>query len=196
MFKLRQLQRMKQEELKHTACTTASASTATTDPSGTTGISAAYVRLQKDIDDLDLPPTVDLVGAPKQRGKQHVLSVVISPDEGFYEGGHFKFELAFNDNYPIEPPKVLCLNRIYHPNIDLEGKVCLNILREDWSPALDLQSVIVGLLFLFLEPNPRDPLNKDAAACLIRDRWSFRKLVRKSMTGATIDGITYDCVSG
>lgn len=194
MFKLRQLQRMKQEELKHTGCTTTGAAAATTDPSGTTGISAAYVRLQKDIDDLDLPPTVELVGTPRHSGKQHVLSVVVSPDEGFYEGGHFRFEMTFNNSYPIEPPKVLCLNRIYHPNIDLEGKVCLNILREDWSPALDLQSVIVGLLFLFLEPNPRDPLNKDAATCLIKDRWSFRDLVRKSMTGATIDGVTYDHV--
>lgn len=50
--------------------------------------------------------------------------------------------------------------QIYHPNIDLEGNVCLNILREDWKPVLNLQSIVVGLQFLFLEPNPEDPLNK------------------------------------
>jgi ubiquitin-conjugating enzyme E2 M len=51
-------------------------------------------------------------------------------------------------------------HKIYHPNIDLEGNVCLNILREDWKPVLNLQSIVVGLQFLFLEPNPDDPLNK------------------------------------
>lgn len=57
------------------------------------------------------------------------------------------------------------LNRsqIYHPNVDLDGNVCLNILREDWKPVLNLNSVMVGLQYLFLEPNAEDPLNKGAA---------------------------------
>ena len=50
--------------------------------------------------------------------------------------------------------------QIYHPNLDLEGNVCLNILREDWKPVLNLNAVMVGLQYLFLEPNPDDPLNK------------------------------------
>lgn len=50
--------------------------------------------------------------------------------------------------------------QIYHPNVDLEGNVCLNILREDWKPVLNLNSVIVGIQYLFLEPNADDPLNK------------------------------------
>ncbi len=52
------------------------------------------------------------------------------------------------------------LPQIYHPNVDLEGNVCLNILREDWKPVLNLNSVMVGLQYLFLEPNADDPLNK------------------------------------
>ena len=51
-------------------------------------------------------------------------------------------------------------SQIYHPNVDLEGNVCLNILREDWKPVLNLNSVIVGIQYLFLEPNADDPLNK------------------------------------
>lgn len=53
--------------------------------------------------------------------------------------------------------------QIYHPNIDLEGNVCLNILREDWKPVLNLNAVIIGMQFLFLEPNADDPLNKGAS---------------------------------
>lgn len=52
------------------------------------------------------------------------------------------------------------LTQLYHPNLDLEGNVCLNILREEWNPILNLNSVLVGLQFLFLDPNPDDPLNK------------------------------------
>lgn len=71
--------------------------------------------------------------------------LTITPDEGLYRGGKFTFTFAINQNFPHEPPKVRCREKIYHPNIDLEGKVCLNILREDWKPVLNLNAVIVGL---------------------------------------------------
>jgi ubiquitin-protein ligase len=41
-------------------------------------------------------------------------------------------------------------HQVYHPNIDLEGNICLNILREDWKPVLSISSVVYGLQFLFL----------------------------------------------
>ena len=94
----------------------------------------------------------------------------------------------------MSPPKVRFLTKIYHPNIDLEGKVCLNILREDWKPVLNLNAVIVGLQFLFLEPNASDPLNKEAADDLRSSRESFRRNVRASMVGGSIRGVTYDRV--
>jgi ubiquitin-conjugating enzyme E2 M len=56
---------------------------------------------------------------------------------------------------------VFCI-QVYHPNIDWDGHVCLNILRQDWMPVLSLGSVVFGLMTLFLEPNPDDPLNKGA----------------------------------
>ena len=64
---------------------------------------------------------------------------------GMYKGGIFQFTFAINNNFPHEPPKVKCTQKIYHPNIDLEGNVCLNILREDWKPVLNLNAVMVGL---------------------------------------------------
>jgi ubiquitin-protein ligase len=73
------------------------------------------------------------------------FTLTIDPDEGMYKGGRFVFTFAVNQNFPHDPPKVLCTQKIYHPNIDLNGKVCLNILREDWKPVLNLNAVIVGL---------------------------------------------------
>lgn len=79
---------------------------------------------------------------------------------------------------------------MYHPNIDLEGNVCLNILREDWNPVLTISSVVFGLQFLFLDPNPDDPLNKDAAKVLTSDPKQFQANVRRSLSGCYI-GNTY-----
>jgi len=73
------------------------------------------------------------------------FTLTIQPDEGMYRGGTFDFSFVINQNFPHDPPKVKCIKKIYHPNIDLEGNVCLNILREDWKPVLNLNAVIVGL---------------------------------------------------
>lgn len=73
------------------------------------------------------------------------FTLTIEPDEGMYKGGRFHFTFAIGQAFPHEAPKVKCTQKIYHPNIDLDGNVCLNILREDWKPVLNLQAVIVGL---------------------------------------------------
>lgn len=73
------------------------------------------------------------------------FTLSIEPDEGMYKGGVFHFNFTVNQNFPHDPPKVKCTQKIYHPNIDLEGNVCLNILREDWKPVLNLNAVIVGM---------------------------------------------------
>ena len=65
-------------------------------------------------------------------------------------GGAFLFTFAVPPGYPHDPPKVKCATKVFHPNIDLEGNVCLNILREDWKPVLTVTSVVYGLNFLFL----------------------------------------------
>ncbi|KAJ3107234.1 NEDD8-conjugating protein ubc12 [Phlyctochytrium planicorne] len=154
---------------------------------------AAQIRLQKDLADMvDLPKNMEL-DFPNPDDVFNFF-VSIKPDEGFYRGGMFKFNFKISTNYPHEPPKVLCTQKIYHPNIDLEGNVCLNILREDWKPVLNLNSVLVGLQYLFLEPNADDPLNKVAAEVLRSDRKTFESYVTRSMRGGAVDGFTFDTV--
>ncbi|KAF9074815.1 ubiquitin-conjugating enzyme/RWD-like protein [Rhodocollybia butyracea] len=173
--------------------------------------SAAQIRVQKDLTELDLPSTmkthfpdpIDLLN----------FMLTITPDEGqmlllphahdqylnflllgMYKGGAFTFSFAINTNYPHDPPKVKCTQTIYHPNVDLEGNVCLNILREDWKPVLNLNSVMVGLQYLFLEPNADDPLNKEAAQEMSKNRDQFLHNVKSSMRGSSIKGVQYDKV--
>ncbi|KAJ1538559.1 NEDD8-conjugating protein ubc12 [Cladochytrium tenue] len=154
---------------------------------------AAQIRVQKDLADMDRLPSNMVLSFPDPNDVFN-FNLSIVPDEGFYKGGLFLFTFKVNSNYPHEPPKVLCTQKIYHPNIDMEGNVCLNILREDWKPVLNINSIIVGLQYLFLEPNPDDPLNKEAAQVLSTNRKLFESNVQKSMMGGAISGVPFDCV--
>ena len=147
------------------------------------------IRVQKDVSELDggdcvtpnFPNLNDLMN----------FEVVINPDKGFWAGYVYNFSFAIPDMYPHEPPKVRCLDKIYHPNIDLNGNVCLNILRADWKPVLDLNAVIYGLIVLFESPNPDDPLNHDAAKCLRENPTKFKQNVDRSLKGMDVDGIPF-----
>lgn len=139
--------------------------------------SPGQLRALKDLQELSLPNSVRISRLDCEDVMNYHLAIV--PDEGFYQGGLINFTLNIPPNYPHDPPKLRCISPIYHPNIDQEGKVCLNILREDWKPVLTINSVIYGLLFLLYEPNYEDPLNKDAANDLQRDKRLFQANVRK-----------------
>jgi len=147
-------------------------------------VSAAQLRVTKDINELDLPSTCKT----EFEDPDNLLNfkLIICPDQGFYRGGKFVFKFNVSNNYPHEPPKVKCETQVYHPNIDLEGNVCLNILREDWKPVLTINAVVYGLQYLFLEPNPDDPLNKEAADVLKQNKRIFEQNVTKSMRGGYI----------
>ncbi|XP_063935012.1 NEDD8-conjugating enzyme Ubc12 isoform X3 [Daucus carota subsp. sativus] len=141
------------------------------------------------ISELNLPKTCS-ISFPNGKDDLMNFEVIIRPDEGYYSGGLFTFTFQISPIYPHEAPKVKCKTKVYHPNIDLEGNVCLNILREDWKPVLNINTVIYGLYHLFIEPNHEDPLNADAAAVLRDNPKLFETNVRRAMTGGYV-GNTY-----
>ncbi|KAL9190885.1 hypothetical protein ACHAXT_000591 [Thalassiosira profunda] len=152
--------------------------------------SPGEIRIQKDIAELDGGKVAN-IDFPNPNDLT-VFEVTITPDSGFWKNAtyHFKFEIP--DHYPHTPPKVHCDTKIYHPNINLEGKVCLNILREDWKPVLDINAVIYGLIFLFYEPNPDDPLNHEAAELFRKDTKHFERLVQRTLRGGVMDGVHFE----
>ncbi|KAG7441754.1 uncharacterized protein BT62DRAFT_955561 [Guyanagaster necrorhizus] len=157
-------------------------------------VNAAQIRVQKDVTELDIPSTMQ-INFPNPADLLN-FTLTITPDEGMYKGGNFVFSFAINSNYPHDPPKVKCTQTIYHPNVDLEGNVCLNILREDWKPVLNLTSVMLGLQYLLLDPNANNPLNKEAAVEMSKSPDNFLRNVKSSMRGANIKGVQYSNVLG
>lgn len=86
------------------------------------------------------------------------------PAEGIY-----KLELFLPEDYPMTPPKVRFLTKIFHPNVDRIGRICLDILKDKWSPALQIRTVLLSIQALMSAPNPDDPLNNEAAELWKRD---------------------------
>ncbi|KAG7367708.1 ubiquitin-conjugating enzyme [Nitzschia inconspicua] len=148
------------------------------------------IRIQKDIGELD-GGKVATVTFPNPNDLTS-FNVTVKPDTGYWAGATYEFVFTIPPHYPHSPPKVECKTKIYHPNIDLEGKVCLNILREDWRPVLDINSVIYGLIYLFYEPNPDDPLNHEAAELFRKDVHQFERLVNRTLRGGLLDGTYFE----
>ncbi|CAM9510765.1 unnamed protein product, partial [Phaeothamnion confervicola] len=141
------------------------------------------IRIQKDIAELDGGSVAEITFPdPNNLTFFHVK---VTPDTGFWKGAAYDFTFTVPALYPHDPPKVLCLTRIYHPNINMQGNVCLNILREDWKPVLDINSVIYGLIYLFYEPNPEDPLNHEAAELYRNDIRAFERTVKRTLQGGS-----------
>jgi len=147
---------------------------------------AAELRATKDVSEMEEIPGV-VVDFPDQNNLM-IFNVTVTPSDGLYKSAAFKFTVNIPQTYPYDPPKVECNTLVYHPNIDWEGHVCLNILRADWMPVLNLGSVLFGLMTLFLEPNPDDPLNKEAAQLMIDRPSEFQRNVEQSLKGQYVLG--------
>ena len=153
--------------------------------------SPGELRLKKEITELDLPNHAKVSFPNDTSIMQFELLVDLTKEECLWNGAKYKFTITVPPNYPHDPPKCHCDTMIYHPNIDMQGNVCLNILRADWKPVLGINSVILGLIFLFIEPNPNDPLNKEAAELQRNNPAAFKEKVRKSLRGGNIDGYQF-----
>ncbi|SCV69579.1 BQ2448_2599 [Microbotryum intermedium] len=110
----------------------------------------------------DSPPGISAV--PHDDNLRYFDVLISGPEGSPFEGGVFKLELFLPEEYPMAPPKVRFLTKLYHPNIDKLGRICLDILKDKWSPALQIRTVLLSVQALLSAPNPDDPLANDVAA--------------------------------
>lgn len=153
--------------------------------------SARDIRLAKDWSDYQECPGVEIqFDNPEDISHFHVT---IKPTEGYWSGASYVFKVTVPSQYPHNPPLVdLITVPIYHPNINFQGKVCLSVLRDGWNPVMSIEHVIYGLLHLFYEPNPRDPLPNnidsawEAAGLMIHDEAKFKEMVTITLKGGYV----------
>ncbi|KAL0026077.1 hypothetical protein WJX79_007707 [Trebouxia sp. C0005] len=107
---------------------------------------------------------------PKGDNIYEWVSTIMGPSSSPYQAGVFFLDIHFPADYPFKPPKVTFRTRIYHCNINSSGQICLDILKDQWSPALTVSKVLLSVCSLLTDPNPSDPLVGSIAQQLLTDR--------------------------
>ncbi|KAH0855049.1 hypothetical protein HID58_020529 [Brassica napus] len=95
-----------------------------------------------------------------------------------FEGTEYRLSLSFSNDYPFKPPKIKFETCCFHPNVDLYGNICLDILQDKWSSAYDVRTILLSIQSLLGEPNISSPLNNQAAK-LWSNQEEYRKMVEK-----------------
>lgn len=137
---------------------------------------AATKRLQKELADLrssEIKSFRDI-----QVDEMNILAWngLIIPDNPPFSKGAFRIEINFPAEYPFKPPKICFKTKIYHPNIDEKGQVCLPIISaENWKPATKTEQVIQALIALVNDPEPEHPMRADLAEEFLKDHKKFLK---------------------
>ncbi|VVC29980.1 Ubiquitin-conjugating enzyme E2,Ubiquitin-conjugating enzyme/RWD-like,Ubiquitin-conjugating enzyme [Cinara cedri] len=120
-------------------------------------------RILKETQRLLQEPVPGISAEPDEGNARYFHVKVTGPEDSPFEGGLFKLELFLPEDYPMSAPKVRFITKIYHPNIDRLGRICLDILKDKWSPALQIRTVLLSIQALLSAPNPDDPLANDVA---------------------------------
>ncbi|KAI9307384.1 ubiquitin-conjugating enzyme E2D 2 [Cunninghamella echinulata] len=140
----------------------------------------ALKRLSKEYTLLRTDPPQHCIVSPVDEDLFHWKGGFKGPDDGPYKGGFFEVDLVISADYPFKPPKVKFITKVYHPNIDEDGSICLDILKQDhWKPSTKLANVMEALRMLLEHPNPDDALVSSIAEVYKSNRDKFNETAKQ-----------------
>ncbi|XP_062835348.1 ubiquitin-conjugating enzyme E2 C [Anolis carolinensis] len=162
-----------------------------TDPSGTpaprkaaeAGSSAAKgsvrSRLQQELMALMMSGNKGVSAFPESENLFKWIGTIVGAAGTAYEGLRYKLSLEFPSGYPYNAPSVRFLTPCFHPNVDLQGNICLDILKDKWSALYDVRTILLSIQSLLGEPNTESPLNTEAAE-LWKNQPAYKKRLHES----------------
>ncbi|CAD52683.1 ubiquitin-conjugating enzyme, putative [Plasmodium reichenowi] len=126
--------------------------------------SKELLRLQKELKDIEKENVDEIDAHMKDTNIFEWVGFIKGPSGTPYEGGHFILDITIPNDYPYNPPKIKFNTKIWHPNISSQtGAICLDVLKNEWSPALTIRTALLSIQALLSDPQPDDPQDAEVA---------------------------------
>ncbi|KAF0561669.1 ubiquitin-conjugating enzyme E2-16 kDa [Gigaspora margarita] len=138
----------------------------------------ALKRINKELQEIERGSTPFCSAGPLGEDLYNWQATLLGPDDGPFAGGAFTLNVQFPSDYPFKPPKVTFKTKIYHPNINNNGDICLDTLKDQWSPSLTISKVFLHIYSLLSNPNIDEPLMPEVAHIYKTDRPRYEETAR------------------
>ncbi|KAJ0779958.1 putative ubiquitin-conjugating enzyme E2, UBA-like superfamily, Ubiquitin-associated [Helianthus annuus] len=142
---------------------------------------ADAMRIQRELTHFNKDQSiVGMTLTPDENDIRHLTATIPGPLSTPYEGGLFGVDITLPDGYPFVPPKMKFTTKVWHPNISSQtGAICLDILKNNWSPALNLKTALISLQALLSTPEPNDPQDAVVAKQYLSDHATYVATARR-----------------
>ena len=140
----------------------------------------AFKRITKELIDFIKDPPYGIAAGPiSDNDIFHWQATIMGPVDTPYEGGIFFLNITFPEDYCFSPPKVTFTTKIYHPNINSNGSIGLDILRDQWSPNLTISKLLISIQSFLDDPNPDICYNPEIGDIYKYNRPLYNKTARE-----------------
>ena len=140
----------------------------------------ALKRIQKELTEFNKEPPEGFSAGPVDDSDMFKWEASITgPEESPYENGTFQLSIEFPKDFPFKPPKVEFTTKVYHPNVKSTGTICLDILKDAWSPDITVSKILLAIQNLLINPNIDHPLEPEIAELYKKDKNAYNEKAKE-----------------
>ncbi|WFD42315.1 E2 ubiquitin-conjugating enzyme [Malassezia psittaci] len=137
-------------------------------------------RIMREIAACERDPSDEITVKMVDESPFHLIGTFPGPKNSPFEEGLFKVDINVPEGYPFQPLQMRFISKVYHPNVSSQsGAICLDILKDQWTPIYTLKTTLMSLRSLLCSPEPKDPQDAEVAKHYTKDFKSYEQTARE-----------------